>query len=276
MKLRIFTAALAMLALVGIWSCGPAENEVTFDMVTSNEFPTRGDSVKLTITASSELENLSSIQIRVTSVDTNGAELLFLEETQDLGDLSFEGEFSFEVDKGVKFGESINVVVTAKDALDGSFEYTNSDGKAVAYMKMYRAGAQMGHFFGTINGGFNLVDAIEAYKDAPNSTKDIVDQSEQKKDLSNTLSANTESNTQYVDLGEDFTIADIHTASIEQIYTERAPSTLIVVAEGTKFLAQLRGGTDYAVVHITAIEPDFGEGTAESTGRYIFDIYKLQ
>ncbi len=276
MKLRILTASFAILSLVGIWSCGPAENEMTFSVSSSIEFPTRGDSVTLTLTASSELENISSLQVKVTSVDTLGGEVLFLEESQDVGDLAFNGKFSFKVTKNAAFGEAINVLVTATDALGGSFEYTYDKVTTVAYMLEYRSNAQMGHYFGPINGGFNLVDAVEAYIDAPNNTKDIVDQSEQKKDLSNTIAANSESNTQYVDLGSNFVIESIHTASVESIFGERSATNLITVSQGTKFLAKLRGGVDYAVVHITSVEPDWEIQATENKGRYVFDIYKLQ
>lgn len=276
MKLKFISFSIILLSFVGLWSCGPNENEVTFGVVASDIYPTRGDSITITVSVSSELEVLKSVKVEVMTVDTNGNELNYLSETADATDLAYEGSFSFRLTGGVAFGEAINVIVTATDAIDGSFEETDKSITAVAFMKMYRPNAGAGHQFGPLNGGFNLVDAIEAYRDAPNNTKDMVDKSEQKKELSSTFTAHSESNTQFVDLGKDFTITDLHTVSAAEAFAERSPSTLITVSEGTKFMAKLRGGNDYAVVHITEIDPEFEQQPTENKGKYVFDIYKLQ
>jgi hypothetical protein len=276
MKLKLISFSAILLSLVGLWSCGPNENQVTFGVEASNIYPTRGDSVTITVSASSELEVLKSIKVEVMSVDTNGNELSFLSETATATDLAYEGSFSFKVGNGVAFGESINVVVTATDAIDGSFENTDNSITAVSYMKVYRSDASAGHQFGPLNGGYNLVEAIEAYRDAPNNTKDMVDKSEQKKELSNTFVAHAESATQFVDLGKDMVITDLHTVSAAKAFAERSPSTLITVSVGTKFMAKLRGGDDYAVVHILEIDPEFELQPTENKGKYVFDIYKLQ
>lgn len=276
MKLRNLASLALLISLVGFWSCGPAENQVTADLTTDNEFPTRGDSVSFSITISSELENLTQVVVEVSSVDTNGNEVVFMEETRDAGELSFSGDYSFVVSKGAAFGESINVIITSTDALDGSFETVNSDITTVAYMQVFRSNASVGHQWGPLNGGYNLVDAIQAYRDAPANTKDIVDQSEQKKELSNVFQSNAETNTQFVDLGESYNIEALHTVSVEQAFSERSPSTVITVAEGTKFLASLRGGSDWAVVEVTSIDPEYEQTATENKGRYVFNIYKLQ
>jgi hypothetical protein len=276
MKLRNLVSLALLISLVGFWSCGPTENQVTADLTTETEFPTRGDTVKFNVTVSSELENLKQVVVEVTSVDTNGNEIAIIEETRDAGDLTFSGEYTFVVSKSAAFGQAVTVVITSTDALDGSFETVNTDIKTVAYMKVYRPNASICHQFGPLNSGYNLVDAVQAYRDAPANTKDIVDQSEQKKELSNVLQSNSETNTQFVDLGNTFDIGSLHTVSVETVFSERSPSSVITVSEGTKFLANLRGGSDWAVVHITSIEPDFEQAGNENKGRYIFDIYKLQ
>ncbi|MFY0675450.1 MAG: hypothetical protein JXQ87_18785 [Bacteroidia bacterium] len=276
MKLRTLLSLALLISLVGFWSCGPAENQVTVDLTTDSEFPTRGDSVSLNITVSSELENLKQVVVEVSSVDTNGNALLFVKETRDAGDLSFSGEYSFTVGEGTAFGETINVIITSTDAIDGSFETVNTDITAVAYMSVFRADAEVGHQWGPLNGGYNLVDAVQAYRDAPANTKDMVDQSEQQKVLSNVFQSNAEANTTFIDLGENYNIAELHTVSVEDVFSERSASNVITVAAGTKFIAKLRGGSDYAVVHITSIDPDYEPTTTENKGHYVFDIYKLQ
>lgn len=276
MKLRNLISFILLITLVGFWSCGPAENQVTVDLTAENEFPTRGDSVSFSITVSSELEILKQVVVEVSSVDTNGNEVVYVEETRDAGEFSFTGDYSFVVSRGTAYGETINVIVTSTDAIDGSFETVNTDITAVAYMKVFRRDAFVGHQWGPLNGGYNLVDAIQAYRDAPANTKDIVDQSEQAKELSNVFQSSAEANTQFIDLGENYEIGSLHSVNVPEVYAERAPSTIITVAEGTKFLANLRGGSDWAVVHLTSIDPDYEQTATDNKGYYVFDIYKLQ
>lgn len=273
MKLKLFVLGCFAVLLTGIWSCGPGENAVTIEVLSSNEFPERGDDVTLTVRATSDKRDLSEVAIVVTTVDSMGTEIEVLNDKADASGLSFENDFTITTPAGVGIGEKINIVITAKDE-DGDSYDENTDIEAVAYMKLFRGDAVFGHRFGALAIGYNLVEGTEVYVDAPAATKDIVDNSEQGKELGSVLISNPESGTQFVDLGGSYVIDDLNTGVAAKRFAEATSGTLVTVIEGTKVLAKLRDNS-YALVHIKTLEPEYAhQGATDNLGRYVIDIYK--
>ena len=275
MKVRLLALGLLTVLMTTIWSCGPGDNTVTIEVLPANEFPERGDEVAITVRADSEHEDLTEVTVVIKATDSTGTEIEVLNETKEASGLSFEEDFTMSTPNSVKIGEVLSIVVTAKDAESGSFEGTGS-AEVVSYYKVYRADAVSGHRFGTQAIGYNLVDAIEVYGDAPANTKDMVDNSEQNKELSNVFISNTESGAQFVDLGNAYDISTLNTGIAAKRFAESQGSTLISVIAGTKFLAKLRDNS-YTLVHIKEIDAEYShQGATDNLGRYTMDIYKAK
>lgn len=277
-NLKLLSLFALALIMTGLWSCNPDEgntNDVTLAVTPDNEFPAVGDTVNLTVAGSATLENLTNIVVTIVSTDSTGtAFTLPTSLDTSVSTMDFVSELRFVVPEKIGSGTNIVIEMSATDELDGAYS-ASAEVTVATYMAIYRDSAVVGHRWGPLNGAFNLVTGIEAFQDAPNNTKDLIDNSEQEKELAGAFRAHEETNTSYVDLGKEFDISTIHTSNVSNIYNNRSSSTLITVTSGTKFLARLRGGSSWAVVHIQAVEPDFESQPTNNAGRYIFDLYRM-
>ena len=279
MKLKLFYFAFLAIVAGGLTSCGTDDSEsFVVDIVVDNEFPTRGDQVGIEITAGGG-NKLDSIYFTATSVDTNGSIIELFTDIDEIGDKSFIGIYGFTVTDNVKYGEEIILNVQFVDN-NGNLTEEIKTIHAVGYMSTIREGAVIGHQWGPLNGGFDLMTGGELYigtEPKPDAeTIDLMDNSEKVKALANSLSAHESSKTQFIDLGSTYEIGTLHSINVVDVFTERSPQTLISVVSGTKFLAKLRGGDTYAVVHITEIDPDFESVATQNKGKYTFDLYHIQ
>ncbi|MBI3142552.1 MAG: hypothetical protein HYZ16_06975 [Bacteroidetes bacterium] len=278
MNFRTLTLFSTLLGASILWSCGGKENKVTIDIVPQALYGKSGDTLNVKVTASSELENIKSVTINITAIDTLGAQVEVLSTSAVGGSLTFDRTFDFTVGASLKKGEAFQIKVTVTDDVDGVFEGTNAEMYPVAYMAVLRSQVHVGHLYGPINIGYDLVTGEEIFRDSPNNIRDMMDRSEQKKDLAGSFNSHNQSNTKFVDIGNGYDITSLHTVAARDFFEQKTPSTIISVAEGTKFLASLRGGTDFAVVHITGIDTEWEPSgqTTENKGRYTLDIYKFE
>lgn len=277
-NLKLFSF-LTLITLIGcLYACGPDEEVSDLSITTelSNEYPKVGDTVSVTVNVNSSEVKLTQVTIEGNTVDTLGTDVQLISEDESASELTYTQTFEFVVPASLKSGAEINIVVKAYDKNDESKE---AQIKLVVaeYMKLYRTDATMGHKFGHYAGAYDLVVVDAVYIDGANNTKDLKDVSENRKALSQTIEADEASSTTYVDLGIDFDIMTLNDQNVNTVYVNKSNTTIINVVEGTKFLARLRDGSDWAVVHIKTIDNDFKQVPEEdSPGRYIFDVYKTK
>lgn len=282
MKLKYLLFTLSLTAMASLWSCGgedeaPTENNVVLTVSVDNEFPLVGDRIKLTVKASSEAVDMTSLEIIGTTTDTTGAERELLVENPDVSGLSYEESFEITIPDILGRDAVINFEVTAKDGLNQDFTET-ATAEVSTETRFLIQEFRCDHRF-SLSGesGIDLLtgNTIIPQGSAQDETWDFIDRSGQQEPLAKSfLSLNSPGpKTEFVDLGVEYDIETIKSGQAKVEFKNRSANTVISVTENSKVLAKVRGTENYAIIHVRSINT---EGDEVNKGFYILDIYKFK
>lgn len=178
----------------------------------------------------------------------------------------------------IAFNAGMNQGVTTYD-----FEVTDRDGntESVSFdVTVEDAGTPMAtevtgaffHIFGSNNGAYDLVNEQSRSVNDPSSDKDMLNT-----DLAGetfTGSWEADNSTMFVK-DNSFNYANATIEGAEMAYNNgTASGTVDNPANGDIYIARLRGGSDYAVINVTDVDPDNNECNCGNTGKISFDFKK--
>lgn len=165
-----------------------------------------------------------------------------------------------------------------------SFTVTDKDGKTasasitvdVASATTPLATETMGAFFhiqGTEHGAYDLMTGASVAASGADADKDMINTDAAGDPFTGSWMSGTGNNTSFVKVtGFDYTNATVESATAA--YTAGTSSTSVAdPAVGDMYVALLRGGTSYAVIMITKVDPDDATSTGNK-GKIEFDYKK--
>lgn len=165
-----------------------------------------------------------------------------------------------------------------------SFTVTDKDGKtATASITVEVASATtplateiMGAFFhiqGTEHGAYDLMTGASVAASGSDADKDMINTDAAGDPFTGSWMSGTGNNTSFVKV-TGFDYADATVESATAAYTAGTSSTSVAdPAVGDMYVALLRGGTNYAVIMITKVDPDDATSTGNK-GKIEFDYKK--
>lgn len=165
-----------------------------------------------------------------------------------------------------------------------SFTVTDKDGKtATATISVEVANATtplatevMGAFFhiqGTEHGAYDLVTGASVAASGADASKDMINTDAAGDPFTGSWMSGTGNNTMFVKVsGYDYANATVESATAAYA-GGTASASVADPAVGDMYVAQLRGGTDYAVIMVTKVDPDDATSTGNK-GKIEFDFKK--
>ena len=278
MKTKYLVFALSLALATTLWSCGgedegPTENNVVLSLNLDEKFPKVGNKIKLSVLASSETVDVTSIQINATAVDSSGAEQELFVKASGVGELIYEESFDITIPKFLARGAIVNISVEVLDGLNNKYS-EEITAEVSTSLRLLLSEARCNHFHSNQVAGYSLLNgaSIIPIGGSVNSTWDLLDNSDEKKPLSKVFTSKNDPATTFVDLG-DYDLDALNTGLAKVEFSNRSANTIVSVKEETKILAKIRGTDEYAVVHVRSINTEDDEADG---GYYILDLYRFK